>query len=135
MKKTLSLTGLTINAMALIAPGAFLWLNYHAQAAQVDPSGVSTAPDIWFGLLIALILSFLTAASYSWLARRYPDAGTGSSYYFAQRALLDRGASNRKARSAKFLVGWLSHLYRSRFFPSNDSTYAAGSLPVFFAAK
>ncbi len=111
MKKTLSLTGLTINAMALIAPGAFLWLNYQAQAAQVDPSGASTAPDIWFGLLIALILSFLTAASYAWLARRYPDAGTGSSYYFAQRALLDRGASNRKARSAKFLVGWLSHLY------------------------
>ncbi len=111
MKKTLSLAGLTINAMALIAPGAFLWLNYQAQAAQVDPSGVSTAPDIWFGLFIALVLSFLTAASYAWLARRYPDAGAGSSYYFAQRALLDRGASNRKARDAKFLVGWLSHLY------------------------
>jgi amino acid transporter len=111
MKKTLSLMGLTINAMALIAPGAFLWLNYQAQAAQVDPSGVSTAPDIWFGLFIALVLSFLTAACYSWLARRYPDAGTGSSYYFAQRALLDRGSSNRRARDAKFLVGWLSHLY------------------------
>lgn len=111
MKKTLSLAGLTINAMALIAPGAFLWLNYQAQAAQVDPSGISTAPDIWFGLFIALILSFLTAASYSWLARRYPDAGTGSSYYFAQRALLDRGSSNKSARDAKFIVGWLSHLY------------------------
>ena len=111
MRKTLSLAGLTINAMALIAPGAFLWLNYQAQAAQVDPSGVSTAPDIWFGLFLALILSFLTAASYSWLARRYPDAGTGSSYYFAQRALLDRGSSNRRARDVKFIVGWLSHLY------------------------
>ncbi len=111
MKKTLGLAGLTINAMALIAPGAFLWLNYQAQAAQVDPSGVSTAPDIWFGLFLALILSFLTAASYAWLARRYPDAGTGSSYYFAQRALLDRGSSNKSARDAKFLVGWLSHLY------------------------
>jgi len=111
MKKTLSLLGLTINAMALIAPGAFLWLNYQAQAAQVDPSGASTGPDIWFGLLIALVLSFLTAASYAWLSRRYPDAGTGSSYYFAQRALLDRGSSNRRARDAKFFVGWLSHLY------------------------
>jgi APA family basic amino acid/polyamine antiporter len=111
MKKTLTLAGLTINAMALIAPGAFLWLNYQAQAAQVDPSGVSTAPDIWFGLFIALVLSFLTAASYAWLSRRYPDAGTGSSYYFAQRALLDRGSSNRRARDAKFIVGWLSHLY------------------------
>jgi len=75
MKKTLSLMGLTINAMALIAPGAFLWLTFQLQAAQVDPSGVSTAPDIWTGLFLALILSFLTAASYSWLSRRYPDAG------------------------------------------------------------
>ena len=25
MKKTLGLTGVTVNAMALIAPGAFLW--------------------------------------------------------------------------------------------------------------
>ena len=54
MKKTLSLTGLTINAMALIAPGAFLWLTYELQAAQVDPSGVSTAPDIWTGLFLSL---------------------------------------------------------------------------------
>jgi amino acid transporter len=110
-KKTLSLSGLTINAMALIAPGAFLWLTYELQAAQVDPSGASTAPDIWTGLFLALILSFLTAASYSWLSRRYPDAGAGSSYYFAQRALLDRGSSNKTARNAKFIVGWLSHLY------------------------
>ncbi len=111
MKKTLSLSGLTINAMALIAPGAFLWLTFQLQAAQVDPSGVSTAPDIWTGLALALILSFLTAACYSWLSRRYPDAGAGSSYYFAQRALLDRGSSNKTARNAKFFVGWLSHLY------------------------
>src|SRR3990170_1089330 len=111
MKKTLGLMGLTINAMAFIAPGAFLWLTIQAQAAQVDPAGASTAPDIWFGLFLALILSFLTAASYAWLARRYPDAGAGSSYYFAQRALIDRGNSNRSARNAKFAVGWLSHLY------------------------
>jgi amino acid transporter len=111
LKKTLSLSGLTINAMALIAPGAFLWLTFELQAAQVAPGGASTAPDIWPGLFLALILAFLTAASYSWLARRYPDAGAGSSYYFAQRALLDRGSSNKTARNAKFVVGWLSHLY------------------------
>ena len=28
MKPTLGLTGVTINAMALIAPGAFLWTTY-----------------------------------------------------------------------------------------------------------
>ena len=111
MKKTLGLFGLTINAMAFIAPGAFLWFTIQAQAAQVDPAGASTAPDIWFGLLLALMLSFLTAACYAWLARRYPDAGAGSSYYYAQRAMLDRGSSNRSARNAKFAVGWLSHLY------------------------
>ena len=32
MKATLGLTGLTANAMALIAPGAFLWLTFYIQA-------------------------------------------------------------------------------------------------------
>jgi amino acid transporter len=111
MKKTLGLMGVTMNAMALIAPGAFLWITYQVQAAQTDPSGASTAPDMWFGLLAALILAFLTAGSYALLTRRYPDAGTGSSYYFAEKALLDRGSSYRTARITKFTVGWLSHLY------------------------
>jgi hypothetical protein len=30
-KPTLGLTGLTVNAMALIAPGAFLWLTFAQQ--------------------------------------------------------------------------------------------------------
>ena len=34
MKPTLGLTGLTMNAMALIAPGAFLWLTFAGQAAE-----------------------------------------------------------------------------------------------------
>ena len=33
MKKTLGLTGVTVNAMALIAPGAFLWITFQVQAA------------------------------------------------------------------------------------------------------
>ena len=59
MKKTLSLSGLTINAMALIAPGAFLWLTFQLQAAQIDPSGVSTAPDIWTRSSISIGFVFL----------------------------------------------------------------------------
>ena len=106
LKKALSLSGLTINAMALIAPGAFLWFTYQIQASQVDPSGLSNAPDIWMGVLLATISSFLTAASYAWLARRYPHAGSGSSYYFAQRALLDQRSSNETARNDKFVVGY-----------------------------
>jgi hypothetical protein len=34
---TLGLTGLTVNAMALIAPGAFLWLTFFIQSAYGQP--------------------------------------------------------------------------------------------------
>jgi amino acid transporter len=112
MKKTLTMTGVTINAMALIAPGAFLWITYQVQAAQTAPNGAPTAADMWPGLFFALILAFLTAASYAMLSRRYPEAGTGSSYYFAERAFLERpGHSQRFARLAKYTIGWISHLY------------------------
>jgi amino acid transporter len=112
-RKSLTLTGVTVNAMALIAPGAFLWITYQVQAAQVDPAGASTAMDIWPGLALALILAFLTAISYSMLSNLYPDAGTGSSYYFAEKAFLDQEekAFHRWARLAKYVTGWISHLY------------------------
>jgi APA family basic amino acid/polyamine antiporter len=112
MKRTLTLTGITVNAMALIAPGAFLWTTFQLQAAQTV-HGSSTAHDMWTGLFFALILALLTAYSYSELARIYPDAGTGSSYYFAEAALLDKESPGhrRYARAAKLTVGWISHLY------------------------
>src|ERR1700694_2211995 len=90
MKKTLGLTGITVNAMALIAPGAFLWITFALQAASADTAGTSTAKDMWPGIVAALIVAFLTALSFSELAHRYPDAGTGSSYYFAEKAFIDR---------------------------------------------
>jgi len=98
--------------MALIAPGAFLWTTFEAQSALSRGSS-STAADMWTGLLFSLILALLTAYSYSELARIYPDAGTGSSYYFAEAALLDKAspAHRRFARFAKLSVGWISHLY------------------------
>jgi amino acid transporter len=112
MKKTLSLTGLTINAMALIAPGAFLWTTYQLQAAQTA-GGTTTALDMLPGLLFVLILAFLTAYSYSELANLYPQAGAGSSYYFAEAAFLDKEKKQhfQFARLSKFVVGWISHLY------------------------
>ena len=112
-KKTLTLTGVTVNAMALIAPGAFLWISYQFQAAQTDPSGASTALDMWPGLVLALIIAFLTALSYSMLTELYPNAGTGSSYYFAEKAFLDKeqATMHRWARMVKYSVGWISHLY------------------------
>ncbi len=108
MKKTLGLTGVTANAMALIAPGAFLWITFQLQA-----SNTGGATDMWSGILAALTVAFLTAFSFSQMARRYPEAGAGGSYYFAERAFLDRGKAShqRFARLAKFMTGWAAHLY------------------------
>ncbi len=113
MKRTLGLTGVTVNAMALIAPGAFLWITYQLQAANVDAAGNSTAADMWTGIVAALIVAFLTAFAFSELARRYPDAGSGSAYYFAEKAFLDREepSHRRWARLAKFMTGWAAHLF------------------------
>lgn len=112
MKRSLTLTGITVNAMALIAPGAFLWTTFAAQAALSNGTK-STAPDMWTGLVFSLILALLTAYSYAQLAKIYPDAGAGSSYYFAEAAFLDKEKPEHQklARAAKLSVGWISHLY------------------------
>jgi len=113
MKKTLGLTGVTVNAMALIAPGAFLWITYQVQIANTSPSGDSTAMDVWPGIVFALILAFLTAISYSELAKIYPEAGTGSAYYFAEKAFIDKEETrhHKWARLAKLTTGWAAHLF------------------------
>ena len=111
MKKTLGLTGVTVNAMALIAPGAFLWITFQMQAAQVDFANRTTAMDMFAGLFLALILAFLTAISYAKLAELYPEAGTGSSYYFTEQAVLNEKRLSPFARLSKYIVGWFSHLY------------------------
>lgn len=112
MRRTLTLTSLTVNAMALIAPGAFLWTTFQLQAAQSNGSS-STAAEMWTGLVAALIVAFLTAISYAELANIYPKAGSGSSYYYAEAALLEKEKPFHRqwSRIAKFMVGWISHLY------------------------
>ena len=113
IKATLGLTGVTMNAMALIAPGAFLWITYQLQAAATAPDGSSVSADIWAGIVFALVLAFLTAFSYAELARLYPEAGFGSCYYFAEKAFLDREnkAHHKFARIAKLVTGWAAHLF------------------------
>jgi len=111
MKKTLGLTGVTVNAMALIAPGAFLWLTYQMQASQVDLAGNTTAMDMFSGLILALVIAFLTAISYAKLSELYPEAGTGSSYYFTEQAVLNEKRFSGFSKIAKYIVGWFSHLY------------------------
>ena len=104
MKPTLGLTGLTMNAMALIAPGAFLWLTFLIQATEG-----ATTPAMWIGIVVALLLCLATAVCYAEMARLYP--GTGSSYYFAEQSFLNHATAWRYARISKFIVGWGSHLY------------------------
>jgi amino acid transporter len=104
MQKTLGLTGLTMNAMALIAPGAFLWLTFFIQSTTGQ-----TAPSMWMGIVVALLLCLATAVCYAEMAKLYP--GTGSSYYFAEQSFLNHDKVWRWARLSKFIVGWASHLY------------------------
>jgi amino acid transporter len=104
MRSTLGLTGLTANAMALIAPGAFLWLTFYIQATTG-----TTAPAMWLGIFAALLLCLATAVAYAEISKLYP--GTGSSYYYAEQALLSKDKAFKYARVAKYIVGWGSHLY------------------------
>jgi APA family basic amino acid/polyamine antiporter len=104
MQATLGLTGLTSNAMALIAPGAFLWLTFYIQATTG-----TTASAMWLGIFGALLLCLATAVSYAEISKLYP--GTGSSYYYAEQALLSKDTLSKYSRIAKFVVGWGSHLY------------------------
>jgi amino acid transporter len=104
MQATLGVTGLTANAMALIAPGAFLWLTFVIQAGTG-----TTAPTMWLGIFAALLLCLATAVAYAEISKLYP--GTGSSYYYAEQALLSKDKAFKYARVAKFIVGWGSHLY------------------------
>ncbi len=104
MQPTLGLTGLTMNAMALIAPGAFLWLTFFIQA-----SAGNSQPSMWAGIVLALLLCLATAVCYAEMAKLYP--GTGSSYYFAEQSFLNHEKAWKYARLSKFIVGWGSHLY------------------------
>jgi amino acid transporter len=105
-RATLGLTGLTINAMALIAPGAFLWLTYQEQSLYGAPTAGSS---MWIGIAFALVLCFATAISYSELSKLYP--GAGSSYLYAEQAFLSKTKAFKWARLIKFFTGWNSHLY------------------------
>ncbi len=109
MQATLGLTGLTANAMALIAPGAFLWLTFYIQATTGVAGQPSTAPAMWIGIFAALLLCLATAVAYAEISKLYP--GTGSSYYYAEQAMLSKDKAFKYARISKFIVGWGSHLY------------------------
>jgi APA family basic amino acid/polyamine antiporter len=107
LKPTLGLVGITINAMALIAPGAFLWTTYQLQAPP------DSAKNMWAAIALATCIALLTASCYATLSKAYPEAGAGSSYYYAEAAILTKEDHKhfRLARLAKFVTGWAAHLY------------------------
>jgi amino acid transporter len=92
--------------MALIAPGAFLWLTFQIQSLYGAPMA---GYAMWFGILAALLLCFATAISYAELSKLFP--GAGSSYLYAEQAFLSKTKAYKFARVAKFFTGWASHLY------------------------
>jgi len=107
LKPSLGLVGITINAMALIAPGAFLWTTYQLQSPP------DSASNMWAAIALATCIALLTASCYATLSKAYPDAGAGSSYYYAEAAILGKQEHKhfRLARLAKFVTGWAAHLY------------------------
>jgi amino acid transporter len=64
---------------------------------------------MWMGIVLALLLCLATAVAYAEISKLYP--GTGSSYYYAEQAMLSQPNAFKYARIAKFIVGWGSHLY------------------------
>lgn len=106
LKPTLGLTGVTINAMALIAPGAFLWTTFQEQSAWGGPS-------MWSAVLCATFIALMTASCYAVFAAKYPQAGAGSSYFYAEQSFLEKESHNhfKLARLAKLIVGIAAHVY------------------------
>jgi basic amino acid/polyamine antiporter, APA family len=107
LKPTLGLLGVTINAMALIAPGAFLWTTFQLQSPR------ASSQNMWASVAVATAIALLTASCFATLSKAYPEAGAGSSYYYAEAAILAKQEHRhfRFARIVKFLTGWSSHLY------------------------
>eukprot|EP00741_Cyanophora_paradoxa_P007059 tig00001073_g6830.t1 len=109
----LGLTGVTINSMALIAPGAFLWTTYSLNLACIDNQLNSFAKDTFVGIIFAVWVAFMTAFPFAELAHVYPEAGAGGAYYFAERAFKHskiravRGWSN----IMKWYMGFSIHLF------------------------
>ena len=110
MKPTLGLTGLTINAMALIAPGAFLWLTYEEQALYGAPMAGSA---MWIGIVFALVLCFATAikATRSCPKLSYPGYRVFPTLY-AEQAFLSKTKAFKWARVDQvFYAAGTAHLY------------------------
>ena len=68
---------------------------------------------MWAAIALATGIALLTASCYATLSKAYPEAGAGSSYYYAEAAIIakEEHIHFRLARLAKFVTGWAAHLY------------------------
>jgi len=105
MQATLGLTGTDdSNAMALIAPGAFLWLTFVIQAGTG-----TTAPTIVARHLCRLLYAWPPRSPMAEISKLYP--GTAQATYYAEQALLSRtGSSSMPASPSSSSVGLASLL-------------------------
>ena len=126
VKPKLGMVGASMNAMALIAPGAFLWITYQLQAAATAPSGASVAADIWSGIVVALVLAFLTAISYRSLPSCIPRRAFPAQCILRKR-LFSKGRAPREARRTPWRA-WQSSARAGRHTFSTGSTRVSWSL-------
>ncbi len=70
MKPSLGLTGVTINAMALIAPGAFLWTTYQLQSGPTARAVLTIMRKQPSSTKKSIATSNLPASPSSWLVGR-----------------------------------------------------------------
>src|SRR5260370_13259790 len=93
--------------MDMSASGEYILTTNKLQAAP------GSAMNMWFAVFVATAIALFTATAYAALAKRYPEAGAGSSYYFAEASVLHKEEHRhfKFARLSKFIVGWASHLY------------------------
>jgi APA family basic amino acid/polyamine antiporter len=109
MQATLGLTGLTSNAMALIAPGAFLWLTFAIQANTASPASHPPLRHVVRHLCRPAALPGDSGC----LRRDFQALSRHRLQLLLRRAgaAVSKDKMFKYARVAKFIVGWGSHLY------------------------
>ncbi len=104
---TLGLTGLTVNAMALIAPGAFLWLTFFIQCRVRRAAGRA-------GHVVRHFRRRRSVPGHGHRVRRTVQALSRRRFVLLLRRAgvsVEDQAPRSSPAIAKFTVGWASHLY------------------------
>jgi basic amino acid/polyamine antiporter, APA family len=125
---TLGLTGLTSNAMALIAPGAFLWLTFYIQATTGVQGQPSTAPAMWTGIVAALLLCVATAVAYAEISKLYPALSEPHLHRFLCNRSRVRAWHVKRTTACVRHLGGLGRL-RSHLFPALVQGQGQGDSP------